>query len=144
MKKLLFSLFALALVALASSCNSDSCSFTGKWKVKSADIQSEKLSATILNMAKEELMSTQYEFTKDGKISMTIGESGVGNSGTYHFDSDTQTLTFDTKNSMNMESHLTSTVTACSQLEITLTERQPDDPAKEAIATTIYTLERIQ
>ncbi|MFQ5446893.1 MAG: hypothetical protein ACE5FF_08165 [Saprospiraceae bacterium] len=144
MKKLLFPLFALICILMASSCASDSCSIAGKWKVKSADIQSEKLTPTILQMAKDELLNTQYEFTEDGQISINTGGAGMNMTGTYTFDAAAQTLTWDTKTTTGADSHLANTVTACSHSEITLTQRQPEDPAKEAVAITTFTLERIQ
>ncbi len=144
MKKLLFPLFASLCIVMGSSCSGDSCSFVGKWKVKSADVQSEKLSATIVNMAKEQMMSNQYEFTKDGQITISSNNADTGLTGTYSFDGASQTLTWDTKSPNQGDSHLSNTVTACTGNEITLTQRQPEDPAKEEIAITTFTLERIQ
>jgi hypothetical protein len=144
MKKLLFPLFALALVVMASSCTSDSCSLTGLWKVTSADVQSEKLTATIISMAKDELMNTQYEFAKDGSITISRGEFAAATTGTYTYDDAAQTLSWETKTQAGEDSHEASTITACTQSEVTLTQRLPEDPAKELIATVTFTMERIK
>ncbi len=146
MKHILFALIILASLAMIHSCNSEpSCKLEGQWKVESCDIQSSKLSPTVISMAKDEYLSSTYEFQKDGKFFIHLErDSKSTTEGTYTFDDNTQTLSWETVNINGTTGGESFQVNACTDSSISLTQRLPDDPAKEEIATVTLTLAKVQ
>lgn len=144
MKHLFFSVVAMFAVALVLSCsNEPSCKLEGKWKVENCDIQSSKLSPTIVNMAKDEYLSSTYEFQKEGKFLIhRMADIKSTKEGTFTFDENTQTLSWETMNNNGTTGGETFEVTSCTESAITLTQRLPNDPQKEEIATVTLTLSR--
>lgn len=144
MKKLSFSFLTILAVSFLASCGDDnSCSFEGTWKMKSADVKSEKLSPTILEMSKIQMMETEYAFTKD---SITIiNKSGNSSfAGTYSFDDAAQKLEWKTVSSDGRPYDESVKVTSCASAERTLIQRMPADTTKPEIAVTTMVLEKVK
>lgn len=145
MKKFSSAFFAAIVVALFSACGSDGdCSFEGKWKVVSADIQSTKLAPSILEMSKNEMSATVFEFSKEGNISINYTNRSATSAGTWAYDIATQVLTWEAKTETGEIYKQDSKVTACSGSEISISQRMPADSTKEAIATTTMVLQKIK
>jgi len=146
MKHLIFSVVAMFAIVLVQSCaNEPSCKLEGKWKVENCDIQSAKLSPTIVNMAKDEYLSNTYEFQPEGKFVIhREADTKITINGTYTFDDATQTLSWETQNDNGSTGHEEFQVTSCTGSAITLNQRLPNDPQKEEIATVTLTLSKVQ
>lgn len=147
MKKLSFILLAAASVSFLAACGSDSgdCSFVGDWKVKSADLTSEKFSKTLLEMTKEIALSTKYNFTADSVSVITVDNGTF--KGKYTVDGLTaQTLSIDATNPNPTSSSVYTDklqIVNCSSNEITLIQRTPADTTQAALVTTKLVLERV-
>lgn len=146
MRHILFSLFAIATLLFTQSCaNEPSCNLEGKWTVANCDIQSSKLSPTIISMAKDEYLSSTYEFMKENKFMIyKLAETKTTSEGTYTFDDSTQTLNWQTNTDSGNPSNESFEVTSCTGNSVTLSQRLPADPAKEEIATVNLTLNKEQ
>lgn len=146
MKHLIFSVVAMFAIVLVQSCaNEPSCKLEGKWKVENCDIQSAKLSPTIVNMAKDEYLSNTYEFQPEGKFVIhQEADTKITINGSYTFDDATQTLSWETQNDNGSTGHEEFLVTSCTGSAITLNQRLPNDPQKEEIATVTLTLSKVQ
>lgn len=135
MKKL--SLYVLAMAAMVgmAACGSDSddCTMEGHWTIKSADLTSDKLDSTILNMSKTQMMGTEYTFTVD---SVTIKTPGQGSSfvGSYSLDELNQQLSWNTVSSGNgLPYNDNLKVKSCAGGEMTVIQRTPTDTTQPAI-----------
>lgn len=145
MKK--FNVLVLSLLSLwlLSSCAEEgSCSFKGNWKVKSADVQSAKLPASILQMTKDEIMATTYTFTKDGKVTVNGGEGSLSREGTWSYDKNSSQLTCSGKLSTGADFTEVNQIDACTGTEITLSQRSPADTTQAEIARVSFVLEKVQ
>lgn len=145
MKKLCFYFFAPIALSFLFACGSDpsDCSFQGKWKVKTADIQSEQLDKTTLELSKELAAKAQYTFTAD---SVTIETGGpAGNfTGTYTVDAATGSLNWNASNPTNPSPYPESMkIQSCSGNEVTLTKRVPADTTKPALTNTTLVITKI-
>ena len=144
MKRFSFIVLTTLFVLSLPSCTDDGgCSFTGNWKVKSADLQSSKLSETILQMAKEDMLSTTYAFSKDGNITITGGGGSTVRVGSWTFDKATQEVTWSGKGNTGEEFKEVSKVDACTPSDISLFQRIPSDTTKEEIAKISFILEKV-
>lgn len=114
--------------------------------METCDIKTEKLSPTIINIARDEYLNSVYEFQKEGKILIhhRTDEHTSTNEGTYTFDDTTQSLSWQTVNTNGTTGGETFEVASCTETAITLTQRLPNDPQKEEIATITLTLNRAQ
>jgi hypothetical protein len=140
MKKLSFLFFASMLFLTFQSCLSDrECNPEGKWKVKSTDVQSPKLSVSTLEMTKAEIENSQYEFTAEGKVILTSG-SNPASEGTWTLNEtkDKLVLTFPGREPETFN------LTSCTSSEMAVNQRAPEDPAKEAILTVNTVFEKIK
>ncbi len=146
MKQLIFSIVAMVSLVLVQSCaNEPSCKLVGKWKVENCDIQSPKLSPTVVNMAKDEYLSNTYEFQPEGKFAIhRQSDVKITINGSYTFDDATQTLSWETENANGTKGSESFQVSSCTETTLSLTQRLPNDPAKEEIATVSLTLSKVQ
>lgn len=129
-------LFFLAFSAILSfqSCMDDSCSFEGKWTVQSADVQSAKLSPSIVQMTKEDYQAAVYDFAKDGKVTVTGAAGTKPKEGTWAFDKTAQVITLGNEETDPAFWREKFQMVSCMEGEMTLTQRIPEDPSAEAIA----------
>ena len=140
MKKLSFLIFTCMILLTFQSCLSDSkCNLEGKWKVKSTDVQSTKLSGSIVEMTKAEIENTQYEFTADGKVTSSVAGQ-IPAEGTWSLaeTGDKLVLTFPERNPETFN------LTNCTSNELSVSQRAPADPSKEEILTINTVFERIK
>lgn len=145
MKKISFIALTCLVAFSLTSCGSDEgCSFKGNWKVKSADIQSSRLPEATLQIAKEDMLATIYEFEKDGKIAIRTNSGGKGRQGTWAFNKTGSEVSWTTKAADGEDYVETSIVNNCSASEISLSQRMPSDTTKEEIARVVFVLERIK
>lgn len=136
---------AAAAAVLLSACGGDNiCSFEGKWKVESSDIQSTRLSPSILEMSKNEMNATVYEFSKEGNISINYTNRSATSAGTWAFDPATNVLTWEAKTESGDIYKENSKITACSGSEIAVSQRMPADTTKEAIATVTMVWKKVK
>lgn len=143
MKKLSFYFLATVIVGSITSCAGDgSCSIEGQWKVKSADVTSEKLDKSILDMAKEMMLATTYTFTAD---SVTIKTGGAGGEfkGTYLVDATGKALSWNTVSGQNSSAFIDNMkIMSCSGKEVTIYKRNPVDTTQAAMTESTLVLER--
>lgn len=134
-----------AIISLQACSNEPSCNFEGKWQVTTADLKTEKISPSIVNMAKEEYLSTEYEFLPEGKLrihkKIENGDPITTEAG-WAFDEATQQISW--SNPETTPNHINEAyqLTTCSAESITLTQRMPADPEKEELVTVTLTLSR--
>lgn len=144
MKKNVLFCLALCFVLAAQSCMDDGCSFKGKWSVQSADVQSTKLSASILQMTKDDYLNSTYEFAKDGKITITGVPGSTTKEGNWTFDENTQELKWASSEGASTPFSETFQMESCVNGEMTLTQRIPPDPAAEAMAEIKITIKKVK
>ncbi len=139
MKNFVFALLPALVLLGMSSCMSDSCSFEGKWLVKNADLQSATMDSSILNMAEQEYMGMSYEFAKD-----TVKINSLTNTmtGSWQFDDSKQEITWTATAPDGQEMKETNFVESCTPIEITLSQRLPNDTTKKELARIILTLQK--
>ena len=141
MKKLSYLIFTFAILMIHASCNMDGgCKPEGKWKVKSAEVQSTKFSQDILEMTKSEIESSQFDFAPDGKVSWTTGENGAALEGTWSIDEAANQLLIALPGRAVDKYNIIS----CSSNEMSCSQRAPEDPQQEAILTINTTFERVK
>ncbi|MCF8243968.1 MAG: hypothetical protein K9J37_01145 [Saprospiraceae bacterium] len=151
MKKLSSYFFAAIFAAFFTACAGDvsegvgsSCSMEGNWKVRSADVTSEKLDKSVLEISKESMLKTTYSFTADN-VSINSGGYGGVFQGKYVLDAATNTLSWNTI-SPTTESVFNDNmkVVSCGSNEITLLKRSPVDTTQVAFSKATLVLERVQ
>jgi hypothetical protein len=137
--------FALIASLLLSACAVDDGSdcFSGKWKVSQVDMQSTKLSPTIVEMTKLDYNSYQYEFMDDNKLRITSKLYELPMEGTWKFDKATQELQWTIVNTSLIRVTETSKLVSCTEGEIVISMRVPNDTAKDEMATLTMTWEKI-
>ncbi len=141
MKKISFISLAILSVFFLSSCAEEaSCSFTGKWKVKTADIQSSTLPETTVAIAREDMLSTTYEFTKDGVLNISGSKLVLAQ---WIFDEAAQQITWQGTLGEGQVYNDSYQVDSCKVNEIFLSQRMPNNPAEEEKAKISFTLERM-
>jgi len=141
MKKLSFLIFAYVIGLSFQSCQSDGgCNLEGKWKVKSTDVQSSKLSPSIIELTKEEIVNAEYEFTADGRVTFTNKPGNPPAEGTWTLDEPGKKLVLTFKDKQPETFNLSS----CSSKEMTANQRAPEDPAAEALITINTVFEKVQ
>ncbi len=129
-------LFLLAFSAMLSfqSCMDDSCSFEGKWTVQSADVQSSKLSPSIVQMTKEDYQAAVYDFAKGGKVTVNGVAGTKRKEGTWSFDKNAQVITLGSEEAAPDFWREKFQMVSCVDGEMTISQRIPEDPSQEAIA----------
>ena len=143
MKKLSFYFLATLVVASLAACGSDSnCSMEGEWKVKSAEVTSDKLDKSVLGMAKEMMLKTTYSFTADSVTIRSGGPSGEFH-GSYAVDANGQTLSWTTMGATNGAAYSDNMkILSCSGSEVTFVKRNPADTTQAALTTSTIVLEK--
>ena len=150
MKKLSFLFFALAAIFWLASCASDGsdgsdgdggCSMKGEWKVKTADLSSDKLDTTILAASKSMTMKRKYSFKGDS-ITVSTGNPAEGNYvGVYSVENEQLIINaLGSKNGISFKDSLK--ITNCTGSEVSLLKRIPADSTKPSIVKTMMTLEK--
>ena len=137
---------ATVLAVGLAACGNDAsdCTMVGQWKVKSADVKSEKLDSLILSMSKEMMMLSTYQFTDDSVTINSGGPSGVF-SGSYSIDGVNQLLVFKDVINNNGNPYMDNMkISSCSGNEVTLLARSPSDTTKQALTTSTIVLEKIK
>lgn len=146
MKKPSFYFLATILAVGLAACGNDAsdCSLVGQWKVKSADVKSEKLDSTILMMSKEMMMQSTYLFTADSVNISTGGPAGMF-SGPYSIDAVNELLVFKDVLNNNGNPYMDNMkISNCSGSEVTLLARSPSDTTKAALTTSTIVLEKVK
>lgn len=144
MKKLSFYFLASIIVASLAACAGDgSCSMEGQWKVKSADVTSEKLDKSVVSIAKDMMMTTTYNFTAD---SVTINSGGPSGQfrGTYAVDEAGMTLSWNTTSVSTGNPYTDNMkIVNCGGKEVTVFKRNPADTTQAALTVSTLVLERV-
>ena len=137
MKKLSFYFLATVVVASLAACGSDgSCSMEGNWKVKSADVSSDKLDKSVLMMAKDMMLATTYNFTTDSITINTGGTSGQYQ-GSYTVDATGTTLSWSTIGGTSGTTYNDNMkIVSCGGGEVTLLKRSPTDTTQAEMTKT--------
>jgi hypothetical protein len=139
MKKLSCVLAVVAATVYLISCKSDTlggggggCSMEGNWKVKSVDIQSEKLNPSILEISKNIALARTYNFTADS-ITINEGTRAAASTGKYVVEDGRLKMTGSGVNGTLAEDMK---IDDCGGSEVKLSYRMPADTTIQAIATT--------
>jgi hypothetical protein len=151
MKKLGFLFFASAAMLWLAACASDvneaggddgGCSLKGDWKVKTAELTSEKLDSSILGPSKKMTMERKYSFTADS-VTIFSGNASEGNyKGVYSVDGVKNLLIINALGSNGAHFQDSLHITACTGAELGLSKRIPSDTTKASIVKTVMTLEK--
>ena len=129
-------LFLLGVSAFLSfqACTDDSCSFEGNWTVQSADVQSTKLTPSIIQMTKEDYQSSVYDFAAGGKVTVSGAAGSKPKEGSWAFDQAAQVLTMGSPQGAAELWSEKFQMVSCVGGEMTLTQRIPEDTNIEAVA----------
>ncbi len=142
MKKLSCILAVAAATVYLVSCKSDvlggGCSMEGNWKVKSVDIQSDKLDPSILEISKSIALARSYSFKAD-TVFIKDGERPEPTVGTYTVEDGRLKMTGSGATGTLAEDMK---IDDCGSSEIKLSYRIPADTTKPAIATTLLVIEK--
>ncbi|MBI1225447.1 MAG: hypothetical protein GC192_09450 [Bacteroidetes bacterium] len=137
---------AICFVACASDGNGvgDSCSMEGEWKVKEAEVSSDKLDKTILELTKEKMKGTTYSFTADS-VSVNSNGSGGTFKGAYTLDAASNTLSWNAISATNGLAYTeTMKVVSCNGSSLKVQKRSPADTTMAAITNATLVLERVK
>ena len=134
---------AAIVVANLAACASDGdCSLQGNWKVKDAEVTSDKLDETVLGMAKDIMLKTTYSFTADSIVIKSGGPSGEFR-GSYALDAVGQTLSWNTVGVSNSSQYSDNMkILSCNSNELKLSKRNPVDTTQAALTTSTMVLVR--
>lgn len=143
MKKLSCILAVAAATVYLVSCKSDAfggCALEGNWKVKSADMKSEKLDSSILEMSKNIALARTYAFTAD---SVTITDNGaVSATGSYNVDGNDHLIMLGKGNNGEMREDMK--IINCGGSEVTVSYRVPADTTVQPLVLTTLVLEKVK
>jgi hypothetical protein len=129
-------LFLLGVSAFLSfqACTDDSCAFEGNWTVQSAEVQSAKLSPSIVQMTKEDYQASVYDFAEGGKVTVNGAAGSKPKEGSWSFDQTSQVLTMGSPAGAQEQWSEKFQMVSCVGGEMTLSQRIPEDTNIEAVA----------